>query len=79
MSKAKKNNNLMMSRSTIDLPGPGSYSTNKNFGNDARKAQITGKPAESQRNDSPGPGKYDIKDAIVKYTTPNYGLGTTRR
>ena len=40
---------------------------------------MAGKGAETVRNDSPGPGKYDIKDAIVKCTSPNYKLGTTRR
>ena len=78
MSKAPKGS-LLISQSNKALPGPGSYSTSKQFGSEARKAYITGRPAETERNDSPGPGKYDAKDALVKCTTPNYKMGSSKR
>ena len=69
MSKAPKNG-LLTSSASQQLPGPGSYASSKKFGSEARKAFLTGKPSDIHRNDSPGPGKYDVRDAMVKCTSP---------
>ena len=46
MSKAPKIT-MSVSSSSKALPGPGTYSSAKKFGSDARKAYITGRPAET--------------------------------
>lgn len=45
-----------------DVPGPGKYQYLKNFGSDASKFSITGKPDKTtiQKSNLPGPGHYPI-------------------
>ena len=44
-----------------------------------RAARITGRPADNQRNDSPGPGYYNEDPNAVKDKVPAYRMSPTKR
>ena len=65
------------SKSARELPGPGQYSSNKQFGADAVTFSMRGKVQEKQREDIPGPGSYNALDAINRDKSPSFRMGTS--
>jgi len=57
---------LNPSKSALFVPGPGSYNVSKDFGQDALKVSILGKPKDNNKNLIPGPGQYETKDDLTK-------------
>jgi hypothetical protein len=60
MGSSKKERSAFSSKSYSQLPGPGNYHNQEEFGKAAPKFTIKGKPKDNNRNDSPGPGQYDF-------------------
>ena len=62
------------------LPGPGEYdSPQKEFGQGVQSVTIRGRPEDIKRDKSPGPGKYDPTDSIVKASVLTYKMPQSAR
>lgn len=67
------------SKSTNQIPGPGSYSTRDEFGKNSRGVSIMGKNNLEARNDSPGPGQYDPQTNVIKDSIQSATMGGSKR
>lgn len=61
------------------MPGPGNYSDNRTFGQDAKSFQMRGRPQDKVGNDNPGPGNYDADANVVKDRVVTYKMGSSTR
>jgi len=53
---------MSVSKSTMEMPGPGNYGDGNSFGKGAMSFSMKGKMKEQTRLNSPGPGAYDFFD-----------------
>ena len=65
-------------KSTLQVPGPGSYDLNTNFTNKAMPAfSISGKVNWEKKLETPGPGQYKLPEKVIE--GPKFGFGTGPR
>ena len=56
----------LVNKEQTNLPGPGNYSNDKPFGQDAPTFSIRAKPQDHPSNSNPGPGAYDPSADVVR-------------
>ena len=70
----------MLSKSLLELPGPGKYNDLDAFGKGAVASSIRGKRNDQRPNGIPGPGAYDEVGAHnTKDKSAAYKIGSGRR
>ena len=74
-----KRDTSLLSRSLMELPGPGKYNDLDAFGKNATGASIGGKRGESRPNGHPGPGTYEELRHTVKDKAVAYRMGSAKR
>ena len=58
-----------------DMPGPGHFESNDQFGKNGIKYSMYGKPADAKDNGNPGPGNYEQDVGPTKDRSISYKMG----
>jgi hypothetical protein len=74
-----KRETSLLSKSVIELPGPGKYGELDAFGKNATAASIRGKRQEQKPNGHPGPGTYEDLSHAVKEKAVSFRMGSAKR
>ncbi|CDW79521.1 UNKNOWN [Stylonychia lemnae] len=69
----------IVNKSMADLPGPGNYANNDDFGKDVQTFSIRGKPNDTKPNLVPGPGQYQSDISPIKDRTVGYKISKSNR
>ena len=70
----------IVNKSVRELPGPGNYANNNEFGKNAPSFSMQSKREALKRDMIPGPGSYNAADSVVnRDKSPSYRMGTASR
>ncbi len=69
----------IVTKEMLKMPGPGEYDSPIRIGYDAPTVTIRGRPDDKIKDLSPGPGKYDPSQHIVKDRVITYQMSKSSR
>lgn len=66
----------IISKEVGNLPGPGTYTDGKKFGEGVPTYSIRGRPNDMNPEDIPGPGTYQANYEMTRAHSPSYKQGS---